>query len=187
MSQTAAVPADENPRKAGQWGVKDMNARTGARTHEPVIGFPYALRHDRFTWMPAEHAAHFLRDDSFVVVDASETVKPPLPSQAVQVAGRNTPVLEPGQVVARVDELENGALLARCLTMPGGEKFTTKTKRETMIRFLTGQAEARAAAAAKPEPDEFDPELEPVSDAEAKMMLDGKGGGAVGADDPDFQ
>lgn len=152
------------PAKPGNWGVKDKNARMGARVHEPVLGVTYALTAAEFTSMPAAHAAKFLLDPSFLVVDEEGAERHTLPQEKPAQQGGATPALAPGQVIASLDELETKALFARAVRLPGGEKFNAKTKKTVLVDFLLS---AGSAASLRAEPDEA-----PAGDDDVEVEID---------------
>lgn len=174
------------PQTKGNWGVLDTLATKGPRIHMPVAGQTYELKSNAFTEMPASHAAKFLSDPSFLVVDETGTRQNSLPrSQSAQAGQAPGLRLGPGETIASLDELTAQALLARAVRLPGGEKFTAKTKRDTLQRFLldaqtSGTARASGGSAAPEEPAGdliADDEDEEAAGAEMAAKMLGDGGG----------
>lgn len=132
-------PAPE-PNEKGYWGVKDLNAKGGSRPHEVADGTVYHLTADKHFMMPAAHAAVFLVDPAFHVIDDGNVKQNTLPGSEVSQAGGTRMVLEPGQCIAKFEELGVASLLARAVRLPGGENFTSKTKHSVLVEFLTDTA-----------------------------------------------
>lgn len=117
------------------WGVVDLNAPTGeSRRHQPVKGHFYDLRSDVPKKMPPSHAARFLKVEGFVVTGAAGRPMNSLPTSEEQ---SRVATLPKGWLLARVEELTSDALLARALNLPGGEKFTARTKKDVLLAFVT--------------------------------------------------
>lgn len=126
----------ENIGASQMWGVIDTNAREAPRHHEPVRGTIYALRFDRPTMMPMVHAMVFLRDPAFVVTDADGNVHSALPESERGDRMNARPKLEPGETIAKYEELTTTALVARAVTRPGGQGVNPRSRSE-LIAFLT--------------------------------------------------
>ena len=131
---------DSTAKAGGKWAVRDMNARrmidgkVQARTHEILPGVFYALVFNEDTFMPEEHARRFLVDKAFQVTAPSGNLVPALDPEASSRVIPN--MLRPNQIIADVSELTQEALLTRALMAPGAPKFTSRTKRDTLIEFL---------------------------------------------------
>ncbi|CAB4144096.1 hypothetical protein UFOVP469_12 [uncultured Caudovirales phage] len=150
---------DDGATKAsGKWAVRDMNARrmidgkVQPRHHEILPGVFYALTFNQDAFMPEEHARRFLIDRAFQVTAPSGNIVPAMdPEASVRVLPN---LLRPNQVIADVSELTHEALLTRALMAPGAPKFTSKTKRDTLIEFLLEEnvrlGSARGASDADP-------------------------------------
>ncbi len=123
--------------KSSMWGVKDLNARVAPRVHEAAPGVTYSLKADEFMPMPAAHAAAFLKDPAFMVVNADGEPVSTVASAAFDEAGKTRVELEPGQVIANIEELTVASLLARARAA-GGDSFSEHTKRATLVAFLMG-------------------------------------------------
>lgn len=117
------------------WSVLDKNAKTAARTHEPVAGFFYELTAQRKTAMPRKHAVVFLRDSAFRVFNEHGQEQSPLPDMSAIKAGKGRVALEEGQTIANYEELTGNALFARCVARPGGYEVDPGD-REAMVEFL---------------------------------------------------
>jgi hypothetical protein len=161
------------------WAVIDTNARGITRKHEPVLGAVYDLSAEKSTKMPKAHAVAFLRDPAFKVLDENGEVQIPLPEVEALDARKARPAdLEPGQTIARFEELTDTALLARVLVRPGGHAIKPSS-REAMIDFLMGAPlKAELPASERLRVSEMaDPDMMP--DRQAARML-GSGAPEVG-------
>lgn len=120
----------------GHWLVYDLNQRgEQPRVHE-AGGKHYPLWSQRGTPVPAHVAVVFLRDPSFRVVDEGGAEQITLPDAENLDSAKRRPTLEPGQTIAKFEELTATALLARAALRPGGSVFNSKTKREALVEFL---------------------------------------------------
>ena len=161
-----AAKQQQTEAKAGQWSVRDRNARGRPRTHEPVQGTTYELYAEKFTPMPQAHAVVFLGDESFDVrnSDNEDVASLPKPPDAHDLGEFR---LNPGQVVANLQELSRDSLLVRAQRLPGGEQFKANAKIEDLIAFLLQEPEAQMAALRE------DDGTEDMSDEDAAKMLGG--------------
>lgn len=133
-----AAPAEKTMR------VLDKTARpgpNGSRTHELIVnGLPQQFTFDytKTLDLPFAIAQKFLQHDNFVLVDESgnQIVPRRLPKQPHELGAGETLTMADDEVIARLDELNNAALLARAVTLKGGERFVDKPEREALIAFL---------------------------------------------------
>lgn len=128
----------------GAWSVLDKNATMGARRHQAVSGVHYDLHASKKTYMPAKDAATFLRDSSFEVYN-EDGVR--MAHTAPKPDGHQGITLQPGQVIANLEELTATALLVRAHQTPGGEGFQANAKKADLVEFLTTVDTAQAPAA----------------------------------------
>lgn len=123
--------------------VRDRLARVGGkpRKHELIVEgqqFLYAFEAGQRVPMPRVHALRFnLAPEGFeVTYDAAGKT---IVEAAGPDAGRAAlPVLEPDQVIARLDELTLDALLNRANVLDGGERLTKRDGKDTIMAFLKG-------------------------------------------------
>jgi hypothetical protein len=138
------------PRKsqAGDWQVRDKNAKNGVRYHEPIEGTVVGLDSKNWTDVPENIARKFLVDPAFEVRNEDGQPVASMPDQAKERETSGNFRLSDDEVIARLDELNRDALMARAARIPGGEKFNRNTKRETLIEWLKGVTKpARASDA----------------------------------------
>lgn len=121
----------------GAWTVIDKNARTKLRVHEMPDGKQYSLSSQSATPMPKAHALMFLKSPSFEVRDETGRVVAPLPLAEAANERRDTGNLAAGECIARYDELQTAALVARVAQRPGGHAIDPEAPREVLIAFLT--------------------------------------------------
>lgn len=137
--------AKKGSRTPDQWTVFDTNsakALDGAgkeigRTHRARGGRSYKLFSDKGVEMPSTEAITFLCDKAFIVLNEDGERVQPMPESAAFNPAKHIE-LEPGQAICYVEELTDVALLSRATQRPGGERFTKKTPRKTLIEFLHG-------------------------------------------------
>lgn len=128
--------------------VTDLNAssKSGPRVHEmlerqrlPNGKVEFVTR--RFTFNPGEGlqmerdmALRFAKvDDSFEVrTPAGNKIKP---VDALTEGGEKI-ALEPGQVIAAIEDLTNEALIDRAKALPGAEDMPANPKRDDLISFV---------------------------------------------------
>lgn len=108
------------------------------RTHEvrfngeiKSVTFKYGEK----TMLPKPLALKFNKDGFTVLDDAGDKYQPPVSVDAL-VSSK----LQPGEVVARLEELTNPALYTRAIAMVGGEKLPKNAKKEELIEFLKASA-----------------------------------------------
>jgi hypothetical protein len=130
----------------GKWAVMDMNATRKPRRHQPVVDGPeYQLNAKTPKEMPREHAVKFLSDPSFKVFNEYGAHVPDLPSAESLRAGQDRKItLAPNEVVAKLHELTDEAVLTRCQRFPNGERLTKRTKRADLEDFLIEAMQRRA-------------------------------------------
>jgi hypothetical protein len=108
------------------------------RIHTIVVAgteISYTFEAGKPTQMPLAHAMKFVKNEAFIVVDPAtgrryEPFADPSQRQ-VQIAS-----LAPGQVIASLDELTSKALLFRCQSLNGGERYGANSDRREMIAFI---------------------------------------------------
>lgn len=131
-------------RWGGKWAVLDTNGVRKPRNHSPMEGVTYALTAKNPTPMPREHAVKFLSDSSFKVYNEYGVHVPDLPTAESLRAGQDRRItLAPNEVVAKLHELTDEAILTRCQRFPGGERLTKKTKRADLEEFLVDAMQRR--------------------------------------------
>lgn len=109
-----------------------------SRTHDIMIGEvrkPITFKYGEPLELPVDVALKFLKDEAFVVTDprTGDRIEP---TPHTPDAGESLS-LGPDEVVARLSELHQGALLLRAMQLPGGDKFSKKTPRDVLTAFLT--------------------------------------------------
>lgn len=156
------LPAVEEVQEA-PWHVADLNAKTSARLHDLGNGVTYALHARQTVPMPRAHAVKFLSSGSFVVFNERGIQVDSL-NGAHEQAGMSVPQkLADNEVVVRVSELSQEALLIRVNRMPGGEIFNNHSPREAIEAFFVETR--RKLNRARPDPDV-------LSDAQADSTPD---------------
>jgi hypothetical protein len=165
---------------AGLWQVFDLNQQgpENPPRHHEVGGKSWPLYRDRPTLLPPHLAAIFQRDPAFRVLDENGQEQVTLPDAENIDAAKRRPHLNPGETIAKFEELTSNALLARAALRPGGSGFTAKSKRADMIGFLTDApmvSELREHEKARGSGSEAGvvPGSEELSDADTKKMLEG--------------
>lgn len=163
IAEAPAVPPAARPavtqefgaqpkRKETLWSVFDDNAREIApdgrtpmrRRHEPIPGKVYDLSAFEPTQMAKSHAMKFLCDKKFKVYDEAGKLVNPIAD--VKTASANGGIiLQPGQVVANVDELSDSALAARCAMTMGGHDIAEHGTREEMVDWLLSEPDRKRA------------------------------------------
>lgn len=171
------------------WTVFDSNARQGPRTHEVKEGVSYDLHAGKPTEMPRSHAAIFLRDPAFRVMNAQGVRLTPLPQAEADAAQARKLALASDETVAKFAELTDAALLARVASRPGGDYVAVTGNRDQMIAFLLEAPRVRELArherardTSMPDGDD-DPDAALMGDdrvAKAMLLRDG----SIGARDP---
>lgn len=163
--------------KPGHWAVYDMNQKGDAPRVHASGGRDYSLWSQKPTHMPMQHAVIFLRDPAFHVESDEGVPQVSLPDSENLDAAKRRPVLEPGETVAKYEELTMPALRARVAVRPGGQDFDSTTKRTDLIEFLIGTpAFKELREHEKPRGTgsvEMDPGSEEMGDDAAKRMLEG--------------
>lgn len=177
MPAAARKVATTDVENDGSWRVWDKNAILGHRAHQPVPGKTYKLSSDgNGTPMPAEHAAPFLRDPAFVVVNELGQQVASMPAGAIDQtrSEKGGIFLEPGETVAKFAELTQPALMGRAAAIPGGERIEKKTPRGTIIKFLMEHAKQATPTA---DADSItDPSVEAIDPAGLDQMVQEAGG-----------
>lgn len=184
--RTPAIETPDADDAPEIWTVFDSAAKANARRHNATPEVEYELHAFKGTPMPRHHAAVFLKDPSFRVLDAKGNRIMPLPEIEAQANQARKLSLADGETVARFDELTDSALLARVASRPGGTDIAAHADREGLIAFLLRAPRAeelprhlRARDTSTPEGG--DPDAEELGDADARAML--MKGGSIGARD----
>jgi len=126
----------------------------GKATHEARSGKAYELSRDEPSFMPLEDAYSFLVDSAFEVRSAerkkNEDHDPNDPDSKAYIITEGdiiTPVsnkkvdggrveLDEDEVVAKLNELTQDAILKRCKRLSGSESLKKSTKKVDLITFL---------------------------------------------------
>lgn len=120
------------------------------REHQIQIGPGGQLKSYQFKWdhdangiggckpimIPMLHALQFARHEGFEVRDENGILLDPTPET---VLPNQAAMVKPGEVVARIDELSNEALLIRCRQNMKGLHITERSPRHQMLQFLAAQ------------------------------------------------
>ncbi|WP_341702622.1 hypothetical protein [Ferrovibrio sp.] len=141
VTDTTAVPS--NPR----------------RVHTVVInGMPidYTFEAGKPVEMPAAHAMKFVRVPEFIVTTKEGRRLEPIANPITRHVSIQT--LDPGQVVAGLNELTNTALLHRAQVLNGGEKYGANSSRDEVIAFIMAAIGGQGGPAADVETDDMDDE-----------------------------
>jgi hypothetical protein len=138
VPRMTAIAAQASNKPAGYWTVFDSLAKDTKRVHQPVLGKDYALHATEPCYMPPEHAMKFLCDEAFRVFDDQERAVKAVPKVNVE-ASTGGILLQPGQVVATIDELTDNALKARCAQLPKGHTIAASGDRVAMLRHIAGE------------------------------------------------
>lgn len=142
--------------------VKYANLGPGQKeTHAVRIDdtrYPYEFEGDKFTEMKDdEHGRRFAAaDPAFIVID--EKGGRVMPKKAE--SGEGQFVLQPGEVVAHLEELTNAALAERARRINGGEKFNQSTKKADLVAFLIENNEVAPISDPGVEEDDGEPATE---------------------------
>jgi len=156
------------------WTVLDRNAKAAPRTHEAPSGKLYALTaQGPGTPMPQSDAMVFLRDPSFEVFDADGNRQSSLPDSENLDALKARPKLEPGETIAKLEELLTTALQARCAVRPNGHVLATSKDRKAMVAFLMDAPTIAELPVAERARQTGTREADEMSDDVAKKMLAG--------------
>ncbi|WP_341893743.1 hypothetical protein [Ferrovibrio terrae] len=104
----------------------------------------HLFEHGKAKRMPASHAMKFVKHKAFIVTDPNtgkryEPIADPSQRQV------NIHALSPSQVIASLDELTNKALLNRCHTLNGGERYGGNSERNEMIAFIVAATSPQQA------------------------------------------
>lgn len=108
------------------------------KTHAQIVNGierPYTFEHAAPLELPEPIAMKFLRIKEFIVTDHDGNQIEQVP-EAPDQHSRKPFVLEDDQVVARLSELEDGALWKRCQQFPGGDKLGRAAGRGRFQDFL---------------------------------------------------
>jgi hypothetical protein len=146
---------------------------SGLRIHEQIVdGAKKTFRFEHGVPLPMSPAIamKFLRHDTFKRTDDKGELLPfkRRPKQPEELGAGERMDLGEDQTIANLDELTNGALLARVAEMPGGEQFADKQDRAGMIAFMVESKRAnRKVNSAPPDvgSDAFTPEAEAEDEA----------------------
>lgn len=116
----------------------------GERKHVLIInGLPkeFTFEFTKPLSLPFAEAQKFLQHDNFVLIDdnGNQIVPRRLPKQPHELGAGETLAMADDEVIARLDELNNAALLARAVLLKGGEQFVDKPERRALIDFLVGE------------------------------------------------
>lgn len=180
MAQARKAAAAAPQPKTDQWTVLDRNAINQPRIHK-VKGQAIAFKPGQRVSLDSHVAAAFLSSASFEVLNENGDKVSSLPKQSVSQAGVSGGInLEPGQVIASLDELTKEALIARAARIPGGERLNARSSRNDVLAFLQDSDHSTYRAAQSDEPVD-DVDVEEIDDEGVKKML---GDGADG--DVDF-
>lgn len=120
----------------------------GVRIHDIITEFesdgktprkiqPFKLSSETATEMESDSAMIFLKDKAFIVTDANGQRIDPMPID--KDGGLGGMKLNPGEVVAALEELTTKALYRRCKIVAASSTITDQSSREDMIAFLTDQ------------------------------------------------
>jgi hypothetical protein len=136
---TNGAPAPRTPASA-ELDVLDTTATISypKREHTIIVNgeeVTYLFEQGKPRRMPAAHAMKFVKYPAFQVTDPAtgkrfEPIADPSQRQ-VSIAA-----LAPNQVIASLDELTPKALLHRCHTMNGGERYGANSDPREMIAFI---------------------------------------------------
>lgn len=139
MATNSTRKPEARQSQPGDWKVRDKNAKNGVRYHEPVEGTVVGLDAKNWTDVPENIARKFLVDPAFEVLNEDGQPVASMPDQAKERETAGNVRLRSDEVIARLDELNRDALMARAARIPGGEKFNRNTKRETLVDWLKNQ------------------------------------------------
>jgi hypothetical protein len=170
---TATKKPEARQSQAGDWQVRDLNAKNGIRYHEPVVGQVVGLSAKEWTSVPENIARKFLVDPAFEVLNEDGQPVASMPDQAKERGQAGNVRLKNDEVIARLDELNRDALMARAARIPGGEKFNRNTKRETLIDWLKNQDKPARAG-----DDLADEDVEGMAPEEAAAAMGNSANGA---------
>ncbi|WP_417790288.1 hypothetical protein [Terasakiella pusilla] len=140
------------------------NAPYNVRQHEVMEGngriVAYDFKYNEATPMPAGHARRFLHIPQFKIYeDESLNTLVPTVSKADSNADKKGVQLQPGQVIARLDELSTEALFNRCCQYAGSETLGQASDRTDAIAFL--RAQYGVPSPQEPSEDDLDLEMDP--------------------------
>lgn len=114
------------------------------RTHEIVYDGKvkaFTFKYGEKQKMPVDLALKFLKHDAFVVTDP-DTGNRYEPTPAAPDMGLGVK-LQPGECVARYDELSLESLIVRAKQLPGGEKLNRNLGKQAVIDFILKQETAK--------------------------------------------
>lgn len=148
----AAKPAAKPAIAKRTMRVLDTTAIAGPpREHEQILdGQIKAFKFEagKGLELPEAIAVKFLKHDGFKLVDEDDNVieYQRAPKQPDELQAGEKLILAGDEIVARLDELTNAALLKRAMAMPGGERFANEPNRAAIIAFMI-QTKAKIAKA----------------------------------------
>ena len=125
--------------------------RYHTRKHEIVVDEiikEYTFKFGRATPMPFAHAMKFLHIPSFECRHPDGTLIPALPDVAGRGNSGAPPALLPDEVIAKLDELTEEALVRRCNAISGGEQMTVTSGKDSLVRFLVNKETRKQEAEA---------------------------------------
>jgi hypothetical protein len=173
---TTKTDAPKTKKKAEPMFVLDTtaSAASGPRSHELIVDGLIQV----FTFNPGKPleldqatAAKFLKHDAFWLTDekGKKIAYARRPKQPDELGAGEKFVLAEDQTVAKYEELSPKALYARCLELPGGEKFSrseTRPSDASMIKFLMDHKAKLAKLNTSKESDTGDGEFTPEAEAD---------------------
>ncbi|MEY4300593.1 MAG: hypothetical protein RIR25_1829 [Verrucomicrobiota bacterium] len=132
-----------NTAEAVVWYVLDTNQGRGGDRNQPRIhtgpsgrDYPLFAAPDKKCPMPKADALVFLKDAAFAVYNEDGSRVPSLPESEAPDRHRRALDLPVGQVVAKLEELDDTALQARLALRPGGSTLLVDYDRAAAIVFL---------------------------------------------------
>lgn len=137
QSSAGSIGSTAVDPNAGKWQVMDTNARQAPRYHDMPDRTVVVFKPGEFSYLAEGHAAFFLRDPSFIVKRPGGDTIPSMPSAEDTDARNQRPTLEPGECIAKYEELSSASLLGRARLRPNGDKFKDAKDRDALVAFLT--------------------------------------------------
>lgn len=131
MNEDTLYVLDQNHRRGSPARVHAV--RDGRDNHGGIIIKDYGLTSDTPTEMPYHHGMQFARHAGFLVTTKDGEIITPVaatPEAGVKVA------LEPGQVIAGLDELTTDALKKRAFGLPDADTLGKRPGRDVLIKWL---------------------------------------------------
>ncbi len=134
----------------------------------------YAMSYAARCEMPFAHAMRFLREKTFLVTDKAGNQIEPIRAPSDGHHGHAIAYLADDEVISRLDELTQGALIKRANSLPGGSKFKANASKSDCIAFILESNRSKAKKAKDQRRAIDDDDLEMMSDEDIMEFMPGE-------------